>query len=324
MAKKMKSQHRMAGVPLDLSAVESVAVLGECMLELSSVDGESPELKKIYFGGDTLNTAFYLAGSDQQVSYFTALGDDPQSHWMMQQWRNAGIDCSQVRNVAGRLPGLYMIETDPAGERSFLYWRDNSPARELFDDPQQSIELFTELRKFELLYLSGVTLSLYADAALNALLGFLADYRRQGGLVAFDSNYRPERWPNQQRAQTIYKDFYAQVDLALPTLEDDAALFGLSVAEDLFETLGNLGVAETVIKQGRKGCLVETNHGIVEIPAINVDVIVDTTGAGDSFNGGYLSARMNGDSRLKAAANGHRYAAQVIQQHGAIVPIDLN
>jgi len=324
MSKKMKSQPHQTRSALDLSAIKSVAVLGECMLELSSPDVESPALKKMFFGGDTLNTAFYLAGSGQQVSYFTALGNDPQSHWMMQQWRHAGIDCSHVRNVAGRLPGLYMIETDAAGERSFLYWRDSSPARELFDDPQQSRKLFAELRQFELLHLSGITLSLYTEAALDALLGFLTDFRRQGGRVSFDSNYRPDRWSNPQRAHAIYKDFYQQVDLALPTLEDDKVLFSLTSAESLFEKLGNLGVAETVIKQGRRGCLLETNQGIVEIPAIDVDGIADTTGAGDSFNSGYLSARMNGESRQKAAANGHRYAAQVIQQHGAIVPINLN
>ena len=321
--KKQLRQHGSKS-PLDLSTIKTVAVLGECMLELSSPDPESPDLKKMSFGGDTLNTAFYLAASGQQVSYFTALGNDPQSHWMMQQWHDAGIDCDHVRKVAGRLPGLYMIETDAAGARSFLYWRDNSPARELFDDPQQSTQLFAELRQFDLLYLSGVTLSLYADAALDKLLGFLADFRRQGGLIAFDSNYRPERWPNQQRAHAVYKDFYQQVDLALPTLEDDATLFNLPAAEDLFETLANLGVAEAVVKQGGKGSLVEANQGIIEIPAINVDDIVDTTGAGDSFNGGYLCARMNGESRLKAAVNGHRYAAQVIQQYGAIVPINLN
>lgn len=323
MSRKTKPQRRRPRPPLDLSTVKQVAVLGECMLELSSVDADDPTVKKMFFGGDTLNTAFYLATSGQQVSYFTALGNDSQSRWMMQQWRNAGIDCSHVRNLAGRLPGLYMIETDATGERSFLYWRDSSPARELFDDPQQATMLFSELKKFELLYLTGVTLSLYGDAALNLLLAFLADYRRHGGLVAFDSNYRRERWPDRRRAQTIYKSFYQQVDLALPTLEDDGALFDLSAPEDLFEKLDDLGVTETVIKQGEKGCLVETDQGMVEIPALTVDIIVDTTGAGDSFNGGYLSARMNGDSRLKAAAEGHRYAAQVIQQRGAVVPIEV-
>ena len=312
----------------DFSAVTRVAVIGECMLELSSVESDSSALKKLSYGGDTLNTAFYLAGSGQQVSYFTALGEDSQSQWMIQQWQKAGIDCDHVRQVEGRVPGLYMIETDAAGERRFLYWRDSSPARELFDDKQQVAQLFHELEKSELLYFSGVTLSLYKDAALKYLLNFLTGYRRQSGPVAFDSNYRPQRRPDRQRAETIYQDFYRQVDLALPTLEDDVALFNLSTPEALLEKLTSLGVSEVVIKQGPKGSLVIAEPGVVEaaitVPAVEIAKVVDTTGAGDSFNGGYLSARIKGESILDAARKGHRFAAQVIQYRGAVVPIDLS
>ncbi|MDG1232264.1 MAG: sugar kinase, partial [Pseudomonadales bacterium] len=237
MSRKVDQQGLAALATRDFSAVTRVAVIGECMLELSSVESDSSALKKLSYGGDTLNTAFYLAGSGQQVSYFTALGEDSQSQWMIQQWQKAGIDCDHVRQVKGRVPGLYMIETDAAGERRFLYWRDSSPARELFDDKQKAAQLFDELEKFELLYFSGVTLSLYKDVALKDLLNFLTGYRRQGGLVAFDSNYRPQRWPDRQRAETIYQDFYRQVDLALPTLEDDVALFNLSTPEALLEKL---------------------------------------------------------------------------------------
>lgn len=324
----MDRQSSSAVGTLDLSAVTRVAVIGECMLELSSVERESSALKKLSYGGDTLNTAVYLAGSGQRVSYFTALGEDSQSQWMIQQWRQAGIDCDHVRRVKGRVPGLYMIETDTTGERRFLYWRDSSPARELFDDRQQAAQLFHELGKFELLYFSGITLSLYKDAALKHLLKFLTGYRRQGGLVAFDSNYRPQRWPDRQRAETIYQDFYQQVDLALPTLEDDVTLFNLSSPEALLEKLTNLGVSEVVIKHGSKGSLVIAEPGRSEapiaVPAVTIEKVVDTTGAGDSFNGGYLSARINGESILEAARKGHRFAAQVIQYRGAVVPIDLS
>ena len=324
----MDQQGLAALATLDFSAVTRVAVIGECMLELSSVESESSALKKLSYGGDTLNTAFYLAGSGQQVSYFTALGEDSQSQWMIQQWQKAGIDCDHVRQVEGRVPGLYMIETDAAGERRFLYWRDSSPARELFDDKQKAAQLFDELEKFELLYFSGVTLSLYKDVALKDLLNFLTGYRRQGGLVAFDSNYRPQRWPDRQRAETIYQDFYRQVDLALPTLEDDVALFNVSTPEALLEKLTSLGVSEVVIKQGPKGSLVIAEPGVVEaaitVPAVEIAKVVDTTGAGDSFNGGYLSARIKGESILDAARKGHRFAAQVIQYRGAVVPIDLS
>ncbi len=324
----MDQQGYAALETLDFSGVTRVAVIGECMLELSAVESESSELKRLAYGGDTLNTAFYLAGSGQQVSYFSALGEDSQSQWMIQEWQKAGIDCDHVRQVVGRVPGLYMIETDAVGERRFLYWRDSSPARELFDDKQQAAQLFHELEKFELLYFSGVTLSLYKDAALKDLLNFLTGYRRQGGLVAFDSNYRPHGWSNRHRAETVYRDFYQQVDLALPTLEDDMALFNLSTSEALLEKLASLGVSEIAMKQGPKGSLVNaepgTGEAAIAVPALEITRVVDTTGAGDSFNGGYLSARIKGESILEAARKGHRFAAEVIQYRGAVVPIDFS
>tara|TARA_B100001105_G_C22353584_1_gene426866 strand:+ start:92 stop:397 length:306 start_codon:yes stop_codon:yes gene_type:complete len=78
----------------------------------------------------------------------------------------------------------------------------------------------------------------------------------------------------------------------------------------------------------RQGSLVMAEPGMVEapiaVPAVKVEKVVDTTGAGDSFNGGYLSARIKGESILEAARKGRRFAAQVIQYRGAVVPIDLS
>ncbi|MBT4518959.1 MAG: sugar kinase [Halieaceae bacterium] len=308
---------------LDLSTVGQVGVIGECMLELSEFSADSPDLKKLSFGGDTLNTAVYLARSGANVHYFTAVGDDTHSRWMIRQWQRAGVQCDHVVQVAGRVPGLYMIDTDPEGERSFCYWREHSPARELFEKHGQADQIFKALAQFDLIYLSGVTLSLYSDTALERLLVFLTTFRQEGGLVAFDGNYRPQGWARKSRAQSVYTRFYRQVDIALPTLEDEVALFDLADATALFELLGHFEVAEIVVKQGGQGCLLQVEGGLQAVPAIVVDDVIDTTGAGDSFNAGYLSARLNGEPGVVAAQNGHRYAAQVVCQRGAIVPIKI-
>lgn len=309
--------------PLDLTGVNHIGVVGECMLELSAYELDSPRLKQMSFGGDTLNTAIYLARSGAKVQYFTALGDDIYSSWMLQQWQQAGVQCEHVVQKAGRLPGLYMIDTDDRGERSFCYWREDSPARELFDEREQAEQLFTALAQCDLIYLSGVTLSLYSDAALQRLLDFLTTFRRQGGLFAFDGNYRPQSWANKGRAQSVYTRFYRQVDIALPTLEDEVNLFALADAAALLNLLSGFGVAETVIKQGEQGCLLALDGELQAVPAIPVEDVIDTTGAGDSFNAGYLTARLNGDAVTVAAQTGHYYAAQVVRKRGAIVPIGL-
>jgi len=291
------------------------------MLELAAAEGGAPDLKRLSFGGDTLNTAYYLARSAADVHYFTALGDDVHSHWMTRQWQQAGIHCEHVEMMAGRVPGLYMIDTDAHGERSFCYWRDSSPARELFDEAEHAQQIFEALAQFDLIYISGITLSLYSDTALRRLLDFISAYRRGDGLLAFDSNYRPQGWGDKNRTRAVYTDFYQQVDISLPTLEDELNLFDLADARALLDLHKSFGVTEVVIKQGDKGCLVPVGDSVQAVPANPVEQVIDTTGAGDSFNAGYLSARLNGKSAVAAAQTGHYYAAQLVGQRGAIVHI---
>ena len=110
-----------------------VACIGECMIELSELgDGR---LSRTH-GGDTLNTAVYLARLGVEVDYVTALGDDHFSDEMLAGWRREGVGTALVPRLPGRLPGLYLIRRDASGERSFFYWRDRAPARELFDLPE--------------------------------------------------------------------------------------------------------------------------------------------------------------------------------------------
>src|SRR4051794_13817570 len=100
-----------------------IASIGECMIELRQMpDGSLTR----FYGGDTLNTAVYLARLGAAVDYVTALGDDPLSDEMIAGWRDEQIGTTRVVRLAGKLPGLYMIETNSAGERRFYHWREAS------------------------------------------------------------------------------------------------------------------------------------------------------------------------------------------------------
>src|SRR4051812_46719730 len=113
----------------------SIACVGEVMIEMArGNDGRFG----LACGGDTFNTAVYLARGGLPVSYASALGDDRFSDNILAMAAAEGVATDLVLRVPGRLPGLYLIETDAAGERSFSYWRENSPARELFELPDWS------------------------------------------------------------------------------------------------------------------------------------------------------------------------------------------
>src|SRR5882757_8458168 len=110
-----------------------VACIGECMIELRQASGG---LYSRGFGGDTLNTAVYLARLGIGVDYITALGNDSLSDEMVEVWRAEGIGITKVARLKGKLPGIYMIETSEGGERRFFHWRDSAAARQLMDLPE--------------------------------------------------------------------------------------------------------------------------------------------------------------------------------------------
>ncbi len=298
-----------------------VAIIGECMLELSHRSGSSFDNTldtALSFGGDTLNTAIYLARLGGNVDYVTALGDDAMSCWMLNQWRAEGVGCDLVEICAGRVPGMYMIRTDAQGERSFLYWRDNSPASELFDDEEKANALFLKLMSYEYIYLSGITLGIYKLEALKRLLVFLSDYREQGGKVIFDGNYRPKLWSSASVARDIYQRIGFLTDIALPTHDDECMLFDEQTTEETLKRFSEYSISELTMKMGGLGALVVAGAEPTLVKTTEVNV-VDTTAAGDSFNAAYLAARLKGLDAERAALSGHALASTVIQHRGAVI-----
>ena len=299
-----------------------VACVGECMVELS----ERPDGTLTRgFGGDTLNTALYLARLGVPTDYVTALGDDRFSDEMCAAWAAEGIGTALVARAPGRLPGLYMIRTDPAGERQFLYWRDSAPVRQLFGR-----ELFglAEIAAIEaavcragLIYLSGITLSLFDAASRERLFALLGRARAAGAQVAFDTNFRPRGWPDIAVARSAFQRALATADLVFAGVEDHGLLHGSTDPAAVLAWAQAAGVGETIVKLASPACLVATDGSCQRVDAAAVTEVADTTAAGDSFAAGYIAGRRRGASPLTAARAGHRLAGAVVGHRGAIIPL---
>lgn len=297
-----------------------VASIGECMIELRHVTAIEMTMA---FGGDTLNMAVYLARlgatAGIRVNYVTALGDDPYSDGMIEGWRVEGVDTELVRRLPGRMPGLYLIRTDDHGERSFFYYRSEAAARDMLRGPEAR-PLLAALPGFDLVYLSGITLSILDQPQRERLIEALADVRRAGGRVAFDGNFRPRGWPDLDEARAVYGRLLHHVDIALPTLDDERALFADPDVDASIGRLHGYGVREVVVKDGAAGCHLSADGRRAFSPSRPIADVVDTTAAGDSFNAGYLAARLVGAEPLRAATVGHTLAGEVIRHRGALIP----
>ncbi|KZB68881.1 sugar kinase [Thalassospira sp. MCCC 1A02491] len=307
-----------------------IAFIGECMLELSGAQpGSVFGAAKLGFAGDTLNAATYMARTSRlldpaqsgMAAYITALGRDAYSNAMIAAWQADGIATDLVRQIDGALPGLYTIQTDATGERSFSYWRDQAAAKQvLAGGHDQTIK--NAFARFDGFYLSGISLAILSPADRQNMIRLVAEYADQGGKVYFDTNHRPRLWPDAKTAIDIYQAIAPYCDTALPTFDDDAALFGDTSVQQTGQRWLDAGLREVVVKSGGAPtywCNRDGQSGFVSPPVIND--IVDTTSAGDSFNGAFLAARSHGNSIEDAIAVAQKVAGRVICRHGALVDI---
>jgi 2-dehydro-3-deoxygluconokinase len=293
----------------------TIASIGEPMIELA----RSPAGPLTYdrrYGGDTLNTAVYMARllkpQQARVHYVTRLGDDPLSDWMVEGFESETIDCSLITRVKGRRPGLYMIDTDAKGERSFSYWRGEAPAQQLFDDD----DLAQKLSAADAIYTSGITLAILSNQGRERLIALMDTIKRAGRIAAFDTNYRPLLWASAQAAARWMKSAVAASTHVLPSSDDLDQIFGKEPSPEAWVgKLAAMGAQEIAVKTG--GGPVHTKEGTIAVERLATPR--DTTGAGDSFNAGYLAARLSGLSVGESVRKAHGLASRVIQYPGAVI-----
>lgn len=314
------------------TAAWNVGLMGECMIELQ---GRPDGSLSTTFGGDTLNTAVYLARLGKagvvNAEYITALGDDSFSAAMRSFWHEQGVKSTYTRQLSNRLPGLYHIEVDAQGERVFSYWRGESAAKDCFTMPGAEAVL-ESLGNFDALYLSGISLAILREEGREQLMQRLEAVRAAGTRLFFDGNFRPRLWSKgaegtdpAANARPWYRRILALSHTVLLTA-DEAPAFAANLDPadpDLCLRIGELGPEEAVIKNGGGPCLVCHNGQPHSVPPMVLERVVDTTAAGDSFSAAYLLGRHLGLDVPEAVRRAHAMAACVVSHRGAIIPLEV-
>ena len=297
-----------------LKAVARVACIGECMVEMREAPGN---LYSRGFGGDTLNTAVYLARLGIETDYFTALGDDALSDEMIAGWQAEGVGTNKVTRLRGKMPGVYMIQTNQQGERRFFHWRKNSAAREMMDLPETA-KILQSLADYEMVYFSAITLSILGLEARWKLYSALRRAREAGVRVVFDTNFRASGWLGHEEVQLAFTNAFGVSDIVLASTEDMLPVYPGESDEQLLQRIpGN----EAILKLSHPGSVVRFDGLSQQLtPEPLESPVVDTTAAGDSFAAAYIAARLGGADPVQAARVGHRLAGVVVCHPGAIIP----
>lgn len=299
-----------------------IGCIGEAMLELQF--GKDSLGADLGIAGDVLNTAIYMRRCLPQghdVSFVSVIGNDPLSDQMAEYFASEGLSLGHLARHEEKVPGIYGITTDDQGERSFLYWRDNSAAKTMFSEGNAiSPELF---QQFDAVYFSAITLAIISTEARAVFMGALKEFRKKGGLIAFDSNYRPNLWPEVQTARDAVEEVWRNCDIALPSVDDEMELFAEPDEKAVLARFKEYGIPVGALKRGGDGPLPIGNQVVQATKYRRVSNVVDTTAAGDSFVGAFLAAHLSGEPLHLSLQAGHECAAKVISHRGAIIAKEL-
>ena len=289
--------------------------MGEPMLEFNQLPPQ-PDGTRHYLeghGGDTSNAAIAAARQGARVGYITALGQDMPGDSFMALWAREGVDATTVLRTDRWQTSVYFVTHDAQGHH-FLHYRTNSAAAMYTraDLPDQAI---AAARMF---YVSGISQGI-SNSAADAVFAAIDIARRNGRIVAYDTNYRPRLW-SPARAAEVMHEAMAQVDYALPGIDDVQTLTGLTDPQAMLDFYLRLGPKVVVLKMGGQGAWLATPQQRMHIPPCMVKV-VDATGAGDALCGAFLARVLANDTPEAAARYAMVAAALKCAGYGAVAPI---
>lgn len=299
-----------------MSTPSNIVFIGEAMLELSSAS--EGKLNKA-FAGDVFNTSVYLKRTfpNFECSLMTAVGSDALSQEFIALNKQESLSTQLIAHSVKRHMGAYMVVNDESGERSFVYWRSQSAAKQVMTSISK--EQWSLASDAKVVFFSGISLAVLEPEQRAHFWQFLKDAKSNGALIIFDPNYRPALWQSVNDAKQQIETAFELSDWLMPGVDDFAALYGLNTVDECIDFCNQYSFAEVVLKHGEKSVHVISNGERVTYSIVPSDNVVDTTSAGDAFNGGYVGARMSGKSTKEATVIGNAVATEVIAHKGAIV-----
>lgn len=285
--------------------------LGEPLVEFNQT-GDSADYR-LGHGGDTSNAVIAAARQGARVGYVTALGNDAFGDSFMELWAHEGVDTTGVLRDPDAHTGVYFVSHGPTGH-AFSYLRAASAASRMGVGKLPK----DYLASARWLHVSGISQAIGA-AACDAVFAAIEIVREAGGKISYDTNLRLRLWPI-TRARAIIDATIPLCDVIFPSLEDATTLTGLSEPNGIVDTYLALGAPLVVLKLGAQGVLVATAEERRHIAGRKV-ITVDATGAGDTFDGAFLSSMVSGADPFKAARYANAAAALSTQGYGAVAPI---
>jgi len=291
----------------------AIVSLGEPLIEFNRPKEGDGRTWLQGFGGDSQNVVIAAARQGVSTGYLTSVGQDWMGDAFLDLWKAEGVDASRVARHPTAPTGVSFVTHSAAGHK-FDYLRKNSAASLM--TPETLATDYIAGAKF--FHLSAIGQAISESARLTCAAAISAA-RKAGVKVSYDTNLRLRLWELDQARQVVDATI-AQCDVALPSLDDSQQLTGLTAPDAIADYYLGLGAPLVALKMGSEGSLIATKDRRTRVPPFKVDA-VDATGAGDTFDGAFLTRLLAGDAPDVAARYANVAAALSTKGYGAVTPI---
>ena len=294
----------------------NVCSIGEAMIEISNVKNN---LYNQSFAGDTLNFCNYLDKKKLNAFFLSAIGKSEINQSLLDFVKSKNISTKYIKQINQFEIGLYLIKNKDNGEKQFFYWRDESAAKQYFNNID-FINLYKELKNFDYIYFSGITLSIIHISKLNNFIKLLKLLKSKKIKIVFDFNIRPTRW-NKKNLNNFFDSVLKFVDICFISGEDMSYWKNKNGIKSYEQIVRKYKIKHSIFRKNAKFTYVYLNKNKYVFKNKLLKNVVDTSGAGDGFNAAYLSNFIVNNDPVLALKAGSSLGSKIVMKKGAIVDV---
>ena len=294
----------------------NVCSIGEAMIEISNIKNS---LYNQSFAGDTLNFCNYLDKKKLNAFFLSAIGKSKISQSLLDFIKSKNISTKYIKQINQFEVGLYLIKNKDNGEKQFFYWRDESAAKQYFNNID-FLNLYKELKNFDYIYFSGITLSIIHISKLNNFIKLLKLLKSKKIKIVFDFNIRPSRW-NKKNLNIFLDSVLKFVDICFLSGEDMNYWKNKNNIKSYEQIVRKYKLKHSIFRKNAKFTYVFLNKTRYVFKNKLLKRVVDTSGAGDGFNAAYLSNFIVNNDPVLALKAGSSLGSKIVMKKGAIVDV---
>ena len=294
----------------------NVCSIGEAMIEISNVKNN---LYNQSFAGDTLNFCNYLDKKKLNAFFLSAIGKSEINQSLLDFVKSKNISTKYIKQINQFEIGLYLIKNKDNGEKQFFYWRDESAAKQYFNNID-FINLYKELKNFDYIYFSGITLSIIHVSKLNNFIKLLKLLKSKKIKIVFDFNIRPTRW-NKKNLNNFFDSVLKFVDICFLSGEDMSYWKNKNGIKSYEQIVRKYKIKHSIFRKNAKFTYVFLNKNKYVFKNKLLKKVVDTSGAGDGFNAAYLSNFIANNDPILALKAGSTLGSKIVMKKGAIADV---